>query len=118
MTNSILDQMERFRDAITESGTRCVLDGRDVNPPAVLIRPATINYRFGRGVVRASWAAWLYLPDAGQLDALRIGLPILDTVQTALASVGVAVLTAAPADFTTPDGATVPGFIVQWETTQ
>lgn len=115
---TILDQMEQFRDAITDTGTRCVLDGRDVNPPAVLIRPATLTYRFGRGCYRATWAAWLYLPDAGQLDAIRIGLPILETVQTALATVGVAVLTAAPADFTTPDGATVPGFILNWETTQ
>lgn len=115
---TILDQMERFRDAITETGTRCVLDARDVNPPALLIRPATLNYRFGRGCVRASWAAWLFLPDAGQIDALRVGLPILDTIQTALASVGVAVLAASPADFQSPDGGTLPGFSITWETTQ
>lgn len=117
MTADVLAQMEAFRAAVESTGTRCVLDARDINPPALLIRPATLNYRFGRGCYRATWAAWLYLPDPGQLDALRIGLPILDTVNGALASVGVAVTSATPADFQYPDGGTLPGFILTWETT-
>lgn len=111
----VLARMEAYRDAITSKGVRCVLDGRDVNPPAVLIRPPTLTYRFGRGCVGATWAAWLYLPDAGQIDALRVGFPILEAVSDALASVYVGVTDAAPADFQTPDGATVPGFIVTWQ---
>ena len=115
MTDIIADA-ERYRDAIVNAGVRCVLDARSVNPPAVLIRPATLNYRFGRGCVGASWVAWLYLPDAGQFDALRVGLPILETVQSALASAGVAVLSATPADFQPPDGGLLPGFIINWNT--
>jgi hypothetical protein len=108
--------MERFRDAISAAGVRSVLDARDVNPPAVLIRPPTVAYRFGRGCIGATWAAWLFLPDAGQIDALRVGFPILETVYGALATVGVALLNAEPGDFTLPDGGTVPGFILTWNT--
>ena len=108
--------MNAAQAALTAADVRCVLDARDVNPPCVLIRPPTISYRFGRGCVGADFAAWLYLPDAGQIDALRVGLPILEQTQIALAGIGVATLTATPTDFQTPDGATVPGFIINWHT--
>lgn len=114
----LLARMEEFRDALTAADVRCVLDARDVNPPAVLIRPPTVLYRFGRGCVGANWAAWLFLPDAGQLDALRVGFPILETVHSALATAGVAVVNAEPTDFALPDGGTVPGFILTWNTSQ
>lgn len=111
----VVGRMETYRDALTAANVRCVLDARDVNPPAVLIRPPTLAYRFGRGCVGATWAAWLFLPDAGQIDALRVGVPILDAATEALAGVGAVVTQAAPADFQTADGATVPGFILSWE---
>lgn len=114
----VLSQMERYRDALTAANVRCVLDARDVNPPAVLIRPPTLSYRFGRGCVGAAYAAWLFLPDAGQLDALRVGLPILETVHGALANAGIAIVNADPTDFALPDGGTVPGFILSWNTSQ
>jgi len=110
-----LADMKRYRDAITAAGVRCVLDARDVNPPSVLIRPPTLSYRFGRGCVGSEWAAWLMLPDAGQLDALRVGFPILDTITDALAGAGVAVVDATPSDFQSADGGTVPGFILTWK---
>lgn len=114
----VLGRMEAYRDAIVAAGVRCALDARDVNPPAVLIRPPTLAYRFGRGCVGASWTAWLYLPDAGQIDALRVGFPILETVSDALASVAVGMTEAAPADFQTADGATVPGFVLTWQSSK
>lgn len=110
----ILAQMERYQGAVNAAGVRCVLDARDVNPPALLIRPPTMNYRFGRGCISAEWSAWLFLPDAGQLDALKLGLPILETVHSALASVGVAVVSAIPADFQPPNGSISPGFTLAW----
>jgi hypothetical protein len=114
----LLAEMERYRDALTAAGVRCVLDGRDVNPPCVLIRPPSVAYRFGRGCVGATWAAWLYLPDAGQIDALRIGFPLLETVSDALAVVGVAVVGAEPTDFALPDGGTAVGFTLNWNTSK
>ena len=110
--------MLRYQEALTAAGVRCALDARDVNPPSVLIRPPTLSYRYGRGCVGASWAAWVFLPDAGQLDALRVGFPLLDTIHAALADIGVAILQAEPADFQTPDGATVPGFALNWNSSQ
>jgi hypothetical protein len=118
MSADLIADMERYRDVITAADVRCVLDARDVNPPAVLIRPPSVSYRFGRGCVGASWTAWLYLPDAGQIDALRVGFPIVDAVHTALAHAGVAILSAEPGDFALPDGGTVPGFVITWNTSQ
>lgn len=117
MTDPIA-QMESYRDALEAVGVRCALDPRDVNPPAVLIRPPVLNYRFGRGVIGSAWTAWLFIPDAGTLDALRIAFPILDKVQGAMATVGVAILTATPAEFQPADGGLVPGFVLNWNTTQ
>lgn len=114
----LLAQMESYRDALTTGGVRAVLDARDVNPPCVLIRPPSVAYRFGRGCVGASWAAWLYLPDAGQLDALRVGFPLLSAAHEALATAGVAIVNAEPADFALPDGGTVPGFTLNWSTSR
>lgn len=114
----ILAQMEAYQAALIAAEVRCALDARDVNPPAVLIRPPTMNYRFGRGCVSAEWAAWLFLPDSGQLNSLRTGLPILETVHDALSGAGVALLSASPADFSTADGATVPGFIINWNSSR
>jgi len=112
----VIAQMEAYQTAVEEAGVRCALDARDVNPPALLIRPPTLRYRFGRGCIGADWAAWLYLPDSGQIHSLRTGLPILETIHGALASAGVAVLSATPADFQPPDGAILPGFILNWTT--
>ena len=114
----ILAQMEAYRDAVNAADVRCVLDARDVNPPCLLIRPPTMNFRFGRGCISATWAAWLYLPDAGQINAVRMGVPMLTQIQDALSTVGVAILSATPTDFQPPDGGIVPGFILNWNTSQ
>ena len=116
--NNPLARMESYRDAIVAAGVRCVLDARDINPPSVLLRPPTLHYRFGRGCVGAEWRAWLYLPDAGQIDALRLAFPILETTVTALGGIGVAVTDAEPGDYQLPDGGTVPGFTISWTTSQ
>jgi len=116
--NDPLHAMKAYQDAISRAGVRCALDPRDMNPPSVLIRPPVLNYTFGRGRVGAEWTAWLYLPDAGVLEALKSGFDLLDKTRAALADVGVAVLRAAPADFQTPDGGIMPGFTLNWNTSQ
>ena len=116
MTDLLAD-MKRYQAALIAADVRCVLDARDANPPCVLIRPPRLSYRFGRGCVGAEWAAWLYLPDSGQLDSMRLGFPMLDTIHGALAGVGVALMDATPADFQPADGGIIPGFILSWTTT-
>lgn len=113
MAADVLAQMQAYVTQLEAGGVRATLDPRDLNPPAVLIRPPTLHYRFGRGCVGADWTARLYLPDPGTLDALRIALPQLDAIQNAL---GFAVADAVPGDFTLMDGATVPGYTLTWAT--
>ena len=112
----MMDPLERlldYREKLLAAGIRGVIDGRDVNPPAVLVRPPTIHYRFGRGAHACDWEARLYLPDSGTEQALKAALPLIDQVQTALQG---AVVDATPADFQLADGGTAPGYILTWST--
>jgi len=113
MAADVLALLQQAVDRLTAAGVRATLDPRDLNPPAVLIRPPTLHYRFGRGCVGLDWSARLYLPDPGTADALRLGLDQLEQAQAAL---GGAVTTATPGDFTLMDGATVPGYTLTWST--
>ena len=113
-----LSMMQAYQDAITRAGVRCALDPRDLNPPALLIRPPSMDYRFGRGRIAITWNAWLYLPDAGVVDALRNGFPMLQKIHEALADLGVAVMHTEPADFQTADGGIMPGYTLNWNTSQ
>jgi hypothetical protein len=113
MAADVLAQMATYVAQLQAGGVRATLDPRDINPPAVLIRPPVLHYRFGRGCVAVDWTARLYLPDPGTLDALRIALPELDKIQAAL---GYAIAQAVPGDFTLLDGATVPGYTLTWTT--
>lgn len=109
----MLAQMEAYQAALVAAGVRTVMDGRDVNPPCVQLRPPGMTWRFGRGCIEASWEARLYLPDAGQLPALKTALPLLQQVQDALEGL---VVQATPADYQLADGATVPGYSLTWTT--
>ncbi len=109
-----LDLLTGYLAALTAAGIRSTLDARDVNPPAVLLRPPTLHYRFGRGCVACDFTARLLLPDAGQKQALETALPLLQAIQDALP--GVPLLDAVPGDFGLADGSTVPGYTLTWTT--
>lgn len=111
--NSPLEQVQEYRAALIAAGIRAVVDGRDVNPPAVQIRPPVLHYRFGRGCYAADWEAYVYLPDTGTEQVLKAALPLLDQVQTALKGV---VTTATPTDFALADGGTAAGYTLTWST--
>jgi hypothetical protein len=113
MATDVLATMQGYVDALTAGGVRATLEPRDINPPAVIIRPPTLHYRFGRGCIGADWTARLYLPDPGTFEALKIATQQLDAIQQAL---GFAVVDAVPGDFTLMDGATVPGYTLTWTT--
>lgn len=108
-----LERLLDYREKLLAAGIRASIDGRDVNPPAVLIRPPTMFYRFGRGCYACDWEARVFLPDSGTEQALKAALPLLEQVQSALGGV---VVTATPADFQLADGGTAPGYALTWTT--
>jgi hypothetical protein len=113
MATDVLALMRSYVAQLEGAGVRATVDPRNLNPPAVLVRPPTLHYRFGRGCVAADWQARLYLPDPGTEGALAIALPLLEQITVALEG---APTEATPADFQLPDGATVPGYQLSWST--
>lgn len=113
MVTDVLGSMRAYVAQLEGAGVRATLDPRDINPPAVLIRPPTLHYRFGRGCVAADWQARLFLPDPGTEGALKLAYPLLEQISAALEG---APTSATPADFTLADGATVPGYQLSWST--
>jgi hypothetical protein len=97
-------------DQLVAGGVRAVVDGRDLNPPAVQIRPPTLHYRFGRGAA-ADWEAWAVVPDTGMRTDLAALSDLLEKVQAALGHVGVQ---ARPDTVTLADGGTVPAYVLTW----
>lgn len=107
-----LQQLQGYLEALTAADIRATDDPRDINPPAVLIRPPVLSFRFGRGCIGADWTARLVLPNSGTRQALQLALPLIDRIQTALQG---AVVTATPADFELPDGGgPTPGYQLTW----
>lgn len=109
-----LARLDAYLEALRTAGIRAVVDGRDVNPPAVQLRAPTLRYRFGRGCTEADWTARLILPNTGQREALAAALPLLAAIQEALSG---AVVEATPADWDLPDGGgPAPGYELTWTT--
>jgi hypothetical protein len=96
---------------LTAAGIRATLDGRDVNPPCVLVRPPTMTFRFGKGYWDADLTAWALVPDTGVGTASGALGELIDAVQNAL---GFAVVTARPDETTLSDGSTVPTYVLTW----
>lgn len=98
-------------DTLTAGGVRATLDGRDANPPCVLVRPPTLTFRFGKGCWDAEWEAWAMVPDTGHSTSLTALGELVTAAQDAL---GGAVVTARPAEASTADGGTVPTYTLTW----
>lgn len=107
----VTDALDAIVSTLTAAGIRAVYDGRDANPPGVLLRPPTINTRFGRGYWDGEFTAWLMVPDTGMGPSLRALSDLLDHVQTAL---NFAAVTARPDEATLADGSTVPIYVITW----
>lgn len=111
MATDVLAQAQAYVAQLVAAGIRATLNPADINPPAVLIRPPVMHFRFGRGCVRSDWEARLYVIDSGVEQAMKTAIPMITEIQDAL---GFAVVTATPADFALADGGTVPGYLFQW----
>lgn len=98
-------------DRLTAGGVRATNDGRNANPPCVLVRPPSLTFRFGKGTWDAEWEAWAMVPATGQSGSLAALGDLVTAAQTAL---GGAVVTARPDEAQTADAATVPMYRLTW----
>lgn len=96
-------------DKLVADGVRATLDGRDLNPPAVLVRPPTVSYRFGRDG-DADWEAWAVVGDTGSKQSLDALSDLLERVSAAL----VRPVQARPDVISLADGSTVPAYVLTW----
>lgn len=97
-------------DQLVDGGVRATLDGRDMNPPCVQVRPPSLTFRFGKGW-DAAFEAWAMVPATGMRADLKALGELVDAAQAAL--VGAAV-TATPDDVVLADGGTVPMYRLSW----
>ncbi|MET0996217.1 MAG: hypothetical protein ABWY20_20015 [Mycobacterium sp.] len=94
-------------DRLRAAGIRATLDERDINPPAVWIKPPTLTFRFGKGWT-ATWTVQAVVPDTGRNVALAALGTLVEAVQAAL---GGAAQTALPIALLIPGGAApLPGY--------
>lgn len=88
-------------------GVRATIDERDINPPAVWVKPPVVNWRFGKGW-SAQWTLQAVVPDTGRNVALAALGELVEAVQTAM---GWAAVTAMPIALVIPGGsAPLPGY--------
>jgi hypothetical protein len=100
-------------DRLVAGGVAACSDIRDLNPPAVLVAPPTIAWRFGRGA-EATWQVIATVGNAGTGPAIAALSELVDAVQEAL---GGAVTAGRPVDLSSPDGgAPLPGYELTFTT--
>lgn len=108
---NIRQAMDEVVAALTAAGIRATVDGRDANPPCVLVRPPVMSFRFGKGYWDAEMTAWALVGDAGMGPSMTALGELVTAVQTAL---GFVVVTARPDETTLADGSTVPTYVLTW----
>jgi hypothetical protein len=100
-------------DTLTAAGIRATADIRDLNPPAVLVAPPDIAWRFGRGA-DATWRVVAAVGNTAAGPAITGLSELVDQVQAALAG---AVTGGRPVDLSSPDGgAPLPGYELTFTT--
>lgn len=99
-------------DRLTAAGVRATLDERDLNPPAVLVGPPAVSWRFRRGDFDATFTAWCTVPNSGRRTAIK---DLGDLVTAAAAALRLPVLTGEPADLVVPElSAPLPAYRLTW----
>jgi hypothetical protein len=99
-------------DILIAAGLRATIDARDLNPPAILIRPPVLGYRFG-GCNALTWTLIIVVPDSGTKGALSNLGALVDAAQVAL---GYPAATVTPTDVALLDGGTAPGYTLTYVT--
>jgi hypothetical protein len=100
-------------DRLTAGGVAATADIRNLNPPAVLVTPPTIAWRFGRGA-DATWQVIATVGNTGADPAITALSELVDQAQAAL---GGAVTAGRPVDLSSIDGgAPLPGYELTFTT--
>lgn len=110
LAEAVAGIVQQLRDA----GIRATDDARDLNPPAVQVRPPEIAWRFNKGGWTATWELWCIVPDAGAHQSLETVSDLIEQVQAAL---GWHAQSARPDSVVLPDLSTVPGYILTFTET-
>jgi hypothetical protein len=79
----IVEAIEALRARLTAAGLRAVVDERNLNPPAVWIRPPTLTYTFGGGA-DVAWQLIAVVPDTGASTALAALDELVEQIRAAL----------------------------------
>jgi hypothetical protein len=92
---------------LKSAGIRATIDERDINPPAVWVKPPVLTFRFGKGWA-AGWTLQAVVPDTGRNNSLAALSTLIVAVQNAM---GWAMVTATPIALLIPGGAApLPGY--------
>jgi hypothetical protein len=110
----IADAVSALVDHLTAAGIRCTDDQRDLDPPAVLVEPPVIRYRFGKAVADAEWQILAVVGASGR----RAELVALSTLVESVRSAVGAVVEARPAGVYTTDSAVpLPAYLLTFTST-
>jgi hypothetical protein len=78
------DALDLVIGTLQDAGIRAVRDARDLNPPAVLVNPPTVTFRFARGTFDAEWSVLAVAPNSGNRPALDVLSNLMERVAEAL----------------------------------
>ena len=67
---SLLDAVTQLSNRLQANGIRVAVDTRDLNPPAALIIPPDMSWRFARDTWDATWRVLAVVPNTGTSDDL------------------------------------------------
>lgn len=100
-------------DRLTAGGVAATADIRNLNPPAVLVPPPTLEWRFGRGA-EATWQVVATVGNTGTGAAITALSELVDAAQEAM---GGLITAGRPVDLSSPDGgAPLPGYELTFTT--
>jgi hypothetical protein len=85
---------------LNDGGVRATVDERDINPPAVWVKPPQLSFRFGKGWT-ADWTLTACVPDTGRDVALGALGRLVTAVQETM---NWAVVTGLPVSLIVPGG--------------
>jgi hypothetical protein len=104
----ILEAMLAIVAKLEAAGIRATIDDKSMNPPAVLVQPPVINYRFSGRCYGADWTLLAVAPNTDKQAEVRALDGLIAAVRTALDG---APVQARPAGVFTTDGtATLPAY--------
>lgn len=109
---TISEAITALTDRLTAGGLRVASDVRDLNPPAVLVTPPAMHFRFADGTWDADWTVLAVAPGSGTSEALKTLSDLIDATRAAL---GGQPVTATPYTLTV-DGQSdpLPAYQVTW----